>query len=90
MYSVAINITKLICIQFFLQEQKKDLSQLILKYFSKQIFYSALRTIWVESGIRKKLIPDPEQGVKKHQFPDPNPQHWHKVMSSEHETKNQG
>ncbi len=33
----------------------------------------------LESGIRKKPIPDPRsriQGSKRHRIPDPDPQHW--------------
>jgi hypothetical protein len=45
--------------------------------------------IWnPRSGIRKKIIPDPESGtrilgVKRHRIPDPDPQHCMEVKNTE-------
>jgi hypothetical protein len=69
---VATHFTKLKNVQKVLSHYTKNFSNFKPKIVIK------LSEIWVldpRSGIRKKIIPDSDQGVKKHRISYPDPQH---------------
>jgi hypothetical protein len=86
---VATNLTKLLIILFFEMLKKKIWAdfQRIIELFTQK-FDTKLSKIWVwdpGSGKNPFRILDPESRGQKirHRIPNPDPQHWLTVLSSE-------
>jgi hypothetical protein len=78
-FFVAINFTKFVKyfkLEIFFKTLSQPTKNLGTYSLPKNFLLCSQKYGW-ESRMRKKLLPDPDTGVKKnHQIQDPNPQYW--------------